>query len=165
MPISEARKRANQAYIDKQDEIKVRVPKGKKEEIKAHAESRGESVNGFVSRAITETMERDRENPINNTCIPRVVRAVAGEDYLLYCYFDDGRITCKDMKPLIGKGVFSPLVDPSVFASALTVMHGTAAWDFSGRCDPTDCVDLDPLTLYEQPAVLETIEVDREEPQ
>lgn len=165
MPISEARKRANQAYIDKQDEIKVRVPKGKKEEIKAHAESRGESVNGFVSRAIKETMERDRENPINNTCIPRVVRAVAGEDYLLYCYFDDGRITCKDMKPLIGKGVFAPLVDPSVFASALTVMHGTATWDFSGRCDPTDCVDLDPLTLYEQPAVLETIEVDKEEPQ
>jgi hypothetical protein len=60
MPISEARKRANQAYIDKQDEIKVRVPKGAKASIKAHAEQRGESVNGFINRAIDEAMERDK---------------------------------------------------------------------------------------------------------
>lgn len=59
MPISEARKRANQAYIDKQDEIKVRVAKGRKAEIQAHAEARGESVNGFINRAIAEAMERD----------------------------------------------------------------------------------------------------------
>lgn len=43
------------------DEIKVRVFKGQKEKIKAHAESRGESVNGFIGRAIDETMERDSE--------------------------------------------------------------------------------------------------------
>lgn len=30
-------------------------------DIKAHAESRGESVNGFVKRAIDETMKRDTE--------------------------------------------------------------------------------------------------------
>ena len=35
------------------------VPKGQKEAIKAHAEAQGESVNGFVNRAISETMERD----------------------------------------------------------------------------------------------------------
>ena len=41
-------------------EIKVRVPKGSKENIQAYAESRGESVNGFINRAITgDTMERD----------------------------------------------------------------------------------------------------------
>ena len=60
MPISEARKRANQAYIDKQDEIKVRLRKGRKAEIQAHAEARGESLNAFVGRAISETMERDK---------------------------------------------------------------------------------------------------------
>lgn len=38
------------------DEIKVRVEKGQKI-IKAHAEARGESVNGFIGRAIDETME------------------------------------------------------------------------------------------------------------
>ena len=41
------------------DEIKVRVSKGQKEVIQAHAEARSESVNGFIGRAISETMERD----------------------------------------------------------------------------------------------------------
>lgn len=63
MPISEARKRANQAYIDKQDEIKVRMPKGRKAEIQAHAEAHGESVNAFINRAINEAMERDSSGP------------------------------------------------------------------------------------------------------
>lgn len=43
------------------DEIKVRVPKGKKETIKAHADQQGESVNAFIGRAIDETMQRDTE--------------------------------------------------------------------------------------------------------
>ena len=43
------------------DEIKVRVAKGRKDEIKTHAEGQGESVNGFINRAIDETMERDKE--------------------------------------------------------------------------------------------------------
>lgn len=60
MPLSEARKRANQAYLNKQDEIKVRVPKGKKEEIRQHADKRGESLNAFVNRAIDEAMEREK---------------------------------------------------------------------------------------------------------
>ncbi len=41
------------------DEIKVRVIKGQKDVIQSHAAARGESVNGFIGRAITETMERD----------------------------------------------------------------------------------------------------------
>ena len=41
------------------DEIKVRVPKGNKEEIQAHAQAHGESVNAFIGRAISEAMERD----------------------------------------------------------------------------------------------------------
>lgn len=43
------------------DRINIAVPKGQKEEIKIHADSRGESVNGFIGRAINETMKRDRE--------------------------------------------------------------------------------------------------------
>lgn len=41
------------------DEIKVRVEKGHKSVIQAHAEARGESVNGFINRAIDEAMKRD----------------------------------------------------------------------------------------------------------
>lgn len=47
-------------YEDKTyDKVLVRMPKGRKEIIKDHAESHGESVNGFINRAITETMGRD----------------------------------------------------------------------------------------------------------
>ena len=41
------------------DEIKIRGPKGQKDLIQAHAEAQGESTNGFINRAISETMERD----------------------------------------------------------------------------------------------------------
>lgn len=62
MPVSDARKRASKKYItEKLDEIKFRVPKGKRAIIKEHAERRGESVNAFLLRAAEETMERDNE--------------------------------------------------------------------------------------------------------
>lgn len=59
----EQRKESNKRYLTSLDEIKVRVPKGQKEEIKAHAESMGESVNSFIGRAINETIERDNATP------------------------------------------------------------------------------------------------------
>ena len=43
------------------DEIKIRVFKGEKDKIKDHADSMGESVNGFINRAIENQMERDKE--------------------------------------------------------------------------------------------------------
>ena len=43
------------------DEIKVRVSKGDKDKIKTHAESRGESLNGFINRAIDETIRHDTD--------------------------------------------------------------------------------------------------------
>lgn len=42
------------------DRINLTVPKGQKDIIKAHAESQGESVNGFIQRAINTTMENDK---------------------------------------------------------------------------------------------------------
>ena len=60
MPASEARIRANRKYNEKAyDRLEVKVPKGKKAGLQAHAESKGESLNGFVNRAIDETVERD----------------------------------------------------------------------------------------------------------
>lgn len=43
------------------EDLRVRVPKGTKDTIKAHAEAHSESVNRFVRRAISETMERDNQ--------------------------------------------------------------------------------------------------------
>ena len=60
MAISEARKRANRKYNEKAyDRIELKVPKGKKESLQAHAAQQDESLNGFVNRAIDETVERD----------------------------------------------------------------------------------------------------------
>ncbi|MEE1061284.1 MAG: hypothetical protein UH080_05605 [Ruminococcus sp.] len=41
--------------------IPLDVRLDKYEEIKAHADTQGESLNGFVKRAIDETMKRDNE--------------------------------------------------------------------------------------------------------
>lgn len=44
------------------ERISLVVKKGRKDEIKAHAESKGESLNGFINRAIDETVQRDNGN-------------------------------------------------------------------------------------------------------
>ena len=62
MPISEAQRKAVAKYnAANYDRVELRLKKGQKDIIKAHAESRGESLNNFVSRAISETMERDKK--------------------------------------------------------------------------------------------------------
>ena len=49
----------NKWISEKLDRVNLTMPKGQKETIKAHAEAQGESLNAFINRAITETMERD----------------------------------------------------------------------------------------------------------
>lgn len=58
---TEARARANKKYMEKFVELKARVTPAKRAIIQAHAEARGESVNGFINRAVDETMERDKK--------------------------------------------------------------------------------------------------------
>lgn len=62
MPVSKAQKRAINKYNKNHyDNINIRVPKGKRENISAHANKYDGSLNKFVNRAISETMERDKE--------------------------------------------------------------------------------------------------------
>lgn len=58
---TEAQKRAQRTYMEKFAVARVRMERDRYEAIQAHAEAQGESVNGFINRAITETMERDRQ--------------------------------------------------------------------------------------------------------
>lgn len=56
--------KANQRAVNKYkknnyDRIEITVPKGQRAVFQAHASTRGESVNGFIGRAISEAMERD----------------------------------------------------------------------------------------------------------
>ncbi len=60
MPASKAQQAAQNRWIEKAyDRINLTMPKGRKEQIKAHAEEHGESVNAFINRAINETIARD----------------------------------------------------------------------------------------------------------
>ena len=62
--MAKASTKAQNKYIAKAyDRINLVLPKGRKDVIKAHAESRGQSVNGFIVEAITEKMERDSAAP------------------------------------------------------------------------------------------------------
>lgn len=60
MPTTKAGIKAVSKYMKQNyDEIKIRVKKGKKQEIQSHAKIMGESLNGFIIRAISETIEHD----------------------------------------------------------------------------------------------------------
>lgn len=61
MAVSKAQQKAVSKYMkENYDVYQIRMPKGKKDTIKAHAEARGESVNAFINRAIDEAMEREK---------------------------------------------------------------------------------------------------------
>ena len=64
--ISKAQQRATANYVKKAyDRIEVKVAKGRKELIKAHADKLdGGSLNAFINRAINETMERDNAQEV-----------------------------------------------------------------------------------------------------
>lgn len=58
---TEKKKESNRRWDEKNlDRISIAVPKGNREKIKAHAAAQGETVNGFIKRAIDEAIERDR---------------------------------------------------------------------------------------------------------
>jgi len=60
---SEATRKAIAKYKETKDELRITVDKGRKDKLKAHAAQRGESLNGFVNRAIQEAIERDNSLP------------------------------------------------------------------------------------------------------
>lgn len=63
MPTYEQNKKYAEKYLASHDRITFRVSKESslKETIKSHAESKGESVQAFIIRAITETIAREQK--------------------------------------------------------------------------------------------------------
>lgn len=88
---------------------------------------------------------------------PKVVQVIPMMDYSVYVYFEDGKIVCYDMQPMLEKEVFRPLKNMDIFMNACTVMNDTLAWDIQGNRDQTACLDIDPDTLYELPYAKEKI--------
>ncbi len=61
MAVSKAQLESNKRYSSKFDDVRLRVPKGYRETIREHADKQSESVNGFIMRAIKETIEHDNQ--------------------------------------------------------------------------------------------------------
>lgn len=57
---TDARARANKKWMEKAyDRMTVTMPKGQKAVIQAAAEAAGQSVNGWISQAIEERLQRE----------------------------------------------------------------------------------------------------------
>ena len=82
-----------------------------------------------------------------NEYFPTVVQVIPLDNYHVQVFFDDGKIvdydTTQDLK--------SSNIEN--FKNTCTVMNGTLAWDISGKMDESDCIDIDPFTLYELKAI------------
>ncbi len=60
MATTKAQQKAVHKYVkNNYDRVELTVPKGKKAVIKDHAEKHNESINGFINRAIDETIKHD----------------------------------------------------------------------------------------------------------
>lgn len=86
---------------------------------------------------------------------PKIVQVVPTEKYTVYVYFEDGKIVCYNVKPLLNKESFIILRELEYFIKSCTIMNDTLAWDVSGNKNNTTCIDIDPDTLYELDAVKE----------
>lgn len=64
---------------------------------------------------------------------PKIVQVVPTEDHTVYVYFEDGKIVCYDVKPLLEKEAFAILREVNCFLKTCTIMNDTLAWDISGN--------------------------------
>lgn len=64
---TEAQKRAQRTYMEKFIRVEIRVTPEKRDILQSHAAAHKESVNHFINRAISETIERDNENEHPNS--------------------------------------------------------------------------------------------------
>ena len=93
---------------------------------------------------------------------PEVLQAVAGEDFTVYAYMNDGGMRLYDVKPLIQKGgIYKKIADKDVFRETLTVMNHSIAWDLAGNRDEYNCIDIDPFDVFESPIVKDIPELEK----
>lgn len=58
--VSEAQKKATRKYISKAyDQVSLRMPKGKREEYKKHAERKGKSLNSLIIELLDEDISKE----------------------------------------------------------------------------------------------------------
>ena len=91
---------------------------------------------------------------------PEVYQAVAGNNYTVYAYLNDGSVREFDVIPLIKQGgIFKKIEDKEIFKNTLTVLNGTVAWDIAGNRNEYECIDIDPMTIFKSPIVPDIPEI------
>lgn len=86
--------------------------------------------------------------------IYEIIQVAPQDDFTVWVYFADGKITCYDARPNLTKGLFKKINDITVFKEKCKIMNDTLAWDV-GANGEEDCLDIDPVTLYNCPEVEE----------
>ncbi len=84
---------------------------------------------------------------------PKVVQVIPMSNYCVQVFFDDGKIVEYDVSNCLQGEVFQPLQNYQIFKDTCTVLNDTLAWDIQGNRDTTKCIDIDPFTLYNLPAI------------
>ena len=92
---------------------------------------------------------------------PEIVQVVPHNDYTVSVYFSDGKIVLYNVKPLLDKEVFSKIRDINIFMETCTILNDTLAWDIAGNRNESECIDIDPNTLYSLPESEERIAQNR----
>jgi hypothetical protein len=91
---------------------------------------------------------------------PEIFQTIAGENFVVYAYMNDGSVREFDVKPLIKQGgIFEKIKDEAVFKRTLTVLNGTVAWDIAGNRNEYECIDIDPMTIFKCPTVPDIPEI------
>ena len=91
---------------------------------------------------------------------PEVIQVIPTHEYKVYIYFDDGTIKLYDATKLITRGIFQQLQKDNLFIDTCTVLNSTLAWTPDKSYSEETCLDIDPISLYENcPIVDEPIEL------
>lgn len=88
---------------------------------------------------------------------PEIVQVIPHDDYTVSVYFSDGKIVLYDVKPLLNNEVFKEWKSVEIFMETCTILNDTLAWDIVGNRDESNCIDIDPDTLYGLPESIERI--------
>lgn len=82
--------------------------------------------------------------------IPEVIQVTPYSNRTVKVVFADGKTIVYDTSHLKGN-IYKQLDDESFFQNRCMILNGTLAWDISGKKDPSDCIDIDPYTIYNYP--------------
>lgn len=78
MAVSKAQQRATNKYKKTNyDRVELIVPKGRKDEIRTHAESQGQSVNAYINAAIDTRMAQEDTGAVGVVSLPSDTLAAA----------------------------------------------------------------------------------------